>query len=84
MHYFIFIVKKIILSNKILYIVGDQCTKIESLFLRPCNSLNLQISVIDEHFKNITVPISEIKEKCLKLTYFGCEKPVIVPLIHHN
>lgn len=79
----IFIVKEIIFLNKILHIVGNQFTKMESLFVQPCNSLNLQISIIDDHFKYITVPISEIKKKCLKLTYFKYAKPIIIPLIHH-
>lgn len=81
----VFIVKEIILSNKILYIVGDQFTKFEPLFLQPCNSLNLQICATDEvDSENIIVPITEIERKCLKFIYFGCSKPIIVPIIHND
>lgn len=81
----IFIVKKIFSLHNTLHIIGNQCTNTDPLFLRPCNSSNLQICIIDSKLEeNITVPISEIKKKCLKLTYSGCKKPVIVPLIHHN
>lgn len=80
----IFIIKEITFVSKTLYIVGDQFTKLETLFLRPCNSLNLHISVIHEHCKNIVLSISEIQKKCLKLTYFGSVKSITVPLIHYN
>lgn len=77
------IVKEIIFSNKILHVVGHQFSKIEPLFVQPCNSLNLQISVVDKDFTNITIPISEIKTKCVKIVYLECTKLVFVPLIHH-
>lgn len=82
----ILIVKKILMSNKILNFCGDQFITTEPLFIKPCNSKNLNISIINKSavVNDVIIPASQVQGKCLQLTHSDRNKEVIIPLIHHS
>lgn len=83
----ILIVKKILMSNKILNFCGDQFITTEPLFIKPCNSKNLNISTINKSavvVNDVIIPASQVQGKCLQLTHSDRNKEVIIPLIHHS
>jgi len=57
-----------------------------SLFIKPCNSKNLNISIINKSavVNDVIIPASQVQRKCLQLTHSDRNKEVIIPLIHHS
>ncbi|KAL6419243.1 hypothetical protein ACFW04_011488 [Cataglyphis niger] len=75
---------KIYFKNKQIYIIGKKYLNIKSFFHIPCNSLNIGIKKINEsQYELITVPLSDIKLKCVKLPLCD-EEAVVLPLLHQQ
>ncbi|XP_076546679.1 uncharacterized protein LOC117610679 isoform X1 [Osmia lignaria lignaria] len=77
-------IMKIYFKNKEIYIIGKKYLNIKSFFHIPCNSFNIGIKKINEsQHELITVPLSDIKLKCVKLPL--CDKEhVVLPLLHQQ
>lgn len=72
------------MSNKTLKFCGDIFIITEPLFIKPCNSKNLNICVISDSaiVNNVIIPFSQVRGKCFKLTHSN--KEIIIPLIRHS
>jgi hypothetical protein len=70
-------------SNQI-YVIGKKYLNVKSFFHCPCDSLNIGIKQINElQYELITVPLSDIKSKCVKLPLYD-EEAVVLPLLHQQ
>nr|XP_012234623.1 PREDICTED: uncharacterized protein LOC105679273 [Linepithema humile]XP_012234624.1 PREDICTED: uncharacterized protein LOC105679273 [Linepithema humile]XP_012234625.1 PREDICTED: uncharacterized protein LOC105679273 [Linepithema humile]XP_012234626.1 PREDICTED: uncharacterized protein LOC105679273 [Linepithema humile]XP_012234627.1 PREDICTED: uncharacterized protein LOC105679273 [Linepithema humile]XP_012234628.1 PREDICTED: uncharacterized protein LOC105679273 [Linepithema humile] len=75
---------KIYLQNEQIYVTGKKYLTVKSYFHIPCDSLNIGIKQINElQYNLITVPLSDIKSKCVKLPLCN-EEAVILPLLHQQ
>lgn len=73
---------KIYFKNEQIYVTGKKYSTVKSFFRIPCDSLNIGIKLINElQYELITVPLSNIKSKCVKLPLCN-EEAVVLPLLH--
>lgn len=75
---------KIYFKNKQIYVIAKKYLNIKSFFHIPCDSLNIGIKQINElQYELITIPLSDIKSKCIKLPLCD-EEAVVLPLLHQQ
>lgn len=74
-------------ENQNVFIRAKQFLNPDSLFSKPCDSKKLGIYVISNSstFNIITIPITQIQKKCLKIIYRDQDNSyVTIPLLHIN
>lgn len=75
---------KIYFKNEQIYIIGKKYLNVKSFFYCLCDSLNIGIKQINKlQYEFITVPLSDIKSKCVKLL-LNDKEAVILPLLHQQ
>lgn len=75
---------KIYLKNEQIYVIGKKYLNVKSFFHCPCDSLNIEIKKINElQYELVTILLSDIKSKCVKLPLCD-EEAVVLPLLHQQ
>ncbi|XP_029156842.1 uncharacterized protein LOC114929464 isoform X1 [Nylanderia fulva] len=75
---------KIYFKNKQIYVTAKKYLNIKSFFHIPCDSFNIGIKQINElQYELITIPLFDIKLKCVKLPLCD-EEAVVLPLLHQQ
>lgn len=85
-NYLVFI-RKILEENNVLYIRAQRFLNPESVFKTPCSSQILGIFLISNitNFDIITLPVTQITRKCLKIKNLHEENSyVTIPMLHNN